>query len=143
MLSTSTYFCSIYLDYAKKKGSITTKAANKSEKAVTTKKVADKNDSVLNVVELIKNGKIANDEMNLLCKTIGVSVGKNISTGIQNGSPETHYNNLNYTMNKDCSTHLKTSDQNLLEFSTGIANINIENNANNHYKRKKIYMRIV
>ena len=47
-----------------KKGSITTKAANKSENAVTTKKVADKNDSVLNVVELFKNGKIANDEMN-------------------------------------------------------------------------------
>ena len=69
--STSTYFCSICLDYAKGKGSIATKAASKPEKAVTTKKVADKNDSVLEVVELIKNDKIKNDEMNLLCKTIG------------------------------------------------------------------------
>ena len=40
-------------------------------------------------------------------------------------------------MNKDCSTHLKTFDQNLLEFLTGIANINIENNVNNHNKQKK------
>ena len=69
--STSTYFCSICLDYTKGKGSIATKAASKPEKAVTTKKVADKNDSVLEVVELIKNDKIKNDEMNLLCKTIG------------------------------------------------------------------------
>ena len=139
--STSTYFCSICLDYAKEKGSIATNAASKAEKAVTTKKVADKNDSVLKVVELIKNDKIKTDEMNLLCKTIGESIGKNISTRIQNDSPETHYKNLNDTMNKDCSSHLKTFDQNLLEFLTGIANINIENNANNlnHSKQKKIY----
>ena len=76
-------------DYAKEKGSITTKATNKPEKAVTTKKVADKNDSILKVLELIKNSKITNDEVNLLCKTIDESIGKNISTNIQNDSPET------------------------------------------------------
>ena len=72
------------------------------------------------------------------------SVGKNISTRIQNDSPKTHYNNLNDTMNKDCSTHLKTFDQNQLQFLTGIANINIDNNGNNlnHSKQKK-YMRAV
>ena len=61
--STSNYFCLICLDYAKEKGSITTKATNKPEKAVTTKTVVDKNDSILKVVELIKNNKITNDEM--------------------------------------------------------------------------------
>ena len=86
--STSTYFCWICLDYAKEKGSITTKATNKPGKAVTTKKVADKNDSILKVLELIKNSKITNDEVNL-CKTIDESIGKNISTKIQNDSPET------------------------------------------------------
>ena len=106
------------------------------------KKVFDKNDSILKVVELVTNGKITNDEMNVLFKTIGESIGKNIFTRIQNDSPETQYKNLNDTMNKDCSTHLKTFDQNLLEFVMGIANINIENNANNHNKQKK-YMRIV
>ena len=39
--------------YAKEKGSITTKAANKTE-PVTIKKVVDKNDSILKVVKLIK-----------------------------------------------------------------------------------------
>ena len=34
--STSMYFCSICLDYAKEKGSIATKAASKPERAVTT-----------------------------------------------------------------------------------------------------------
>ena len=67
-------------------------------------------------------------------------IGKNISTRIQNDSPKTQYKNLNDTRNKDCSTHLKTFDQNLLEFLTGIANINIENNVNNHNKQKKIYV---
>ena len=38
--------------YAKEKGSTTTKAANKTE-PVTIKKVVDKNDSTLKVVELI------------------------------------------------------------------------------------------
>ena len=137
--STSTYFCSICLDYAKEKGSITTKAANKPEKAVATKEVVDKNDSVLKVAELIKNGKITNVEMNLLCKTIGESIGKNISARIQNDSPEIQYKNLNDTMNKDCSTHLKIFDQSLLQIFMGIANINIENNANNHNNQKKIY----
>ena len=74
--STSTYFCSIWLDYTKEKGSIATKAANKLQKAVTIKKLADKNDSVLKVAKVIKNGKIKIDEMNLLCKTIGESTGK-------------------------------------------------------------------
>ena len=41
-------------------------------------------------------------------------------------------------MNKDCNTNLKTFDQNLLEFLTRIANINIENNKNNQ-KTEKIY----
>ena len=99
------YFCSICLDYAKEKGSIATKAASKPERAVTTQKVADKNNSVLKVVKLIKNDKIKNDEMNLLRKTIGESIAKNISTRIQNDSPKTHYNNLNDTMNKDFSSH--------------------------------------
>ena len=67
LLSKLMYFCSICLDYAKEKGSIATKAANKSGKAGTTKKVADKNDSVLKVAKLIKNGKITNDEVNLSC----------------------------------------------------------------------------
>ena len=58
--STSNYFCLICLDYAKEKGSITTEATNKPEKAVTTKTVVDKNDSILKVV---KNNKITNDEM--------------------------------------------------------------------------------
>ena len=35
----------------KRKGSVTTKAANKPEKTVATKEVVDKNDSVLKVVE--------------------------------------------------------------------------------------------
>ena len=126
----------------KKVGSITTKAANKPEKAVAIKKVVDKNDSILKVVELIKNGKITIDEMNLLCKTIGESIGKNISTRIQTDSPETQYKNLNDTMNKDRSTHLKIFDHNLLDFLTGIANINIKNNVNNRNKQKK-YMRVV
>ena len=134
--STSTYFCSICLNYAKEKGSITTKAGNKPEKPAASKEVVDKNDSVLKVAELIKNGKITNDEMNLLCKTIGESIGKNISARIQNDSPETQYKNLNDTMNKDCSTHLKTFDQNLLEILTGIPNTNIKHNANNHNKQK-------
>ena len=94
LLSSSTYFCSIWLDYTKEKGSIATKAANKLEKAVTIKKLADKNDSVLKVAKVIKNGKIKNDEMNLLCKTTGKSKAKNIFTRIQNDSPETHYNHL-------------------------------------------------
>ena len=76
--------------------------------------------------------------MNILCTTIGESIGKNISTKLQNDSPETQYGNLNDTINKDCSTHLKTFDQNLLEILMGIANINIENNVNNHNKQKKI-----
>ena len=126
----------------KKVGSITTKAANKPEKAVAIKKVVDKNDSILKVVELTKNGKITIDEMNLLCKTIGESIGKNISTRIQTDSPETQYKNLNDTMNKDRSTHLKTFDHNFLDFLTGIANINIKNNVNNRNKQKK-YMRVV
>ena len=54
--------------------------------------------------------------MNLLCQTIGEPIGKNISTRRQNDSAETHYNNLNNSINKVCSTHLKTFDQNLLEF---------------------------
>ena len=41
-------------------------------------------------------------------------------------------------MNKDCNTNLKTFDQNLLEFLTRIANINIENNKNNQ-QTEKIY----
>ena len=115
--STSTNFCSVCLDYAKEKRSITTKAADKPERAVTTKKVADKIDSVLKVVKVIKNGTITNDdEMNLLCQTIGEPIGKNISTRRQNDSAKTHYNNLNNSINKVCSTHLKTFDQNLLEF---------------------------
>ena len=40
------YFCSICLDYAKEKGSIATKAASKPERAVTTQKVADKNNCI-------------------------------------------------------------------------------------------------
>ena len=126
----------------KKIGSITTKAANKPEKAVAIKKVVDKNDSILKAVELTKNGKITIDEMNLLCKTIGESIGKNISTRIQTDSPEAQYKNLNDTMNKDRSTHLKTFDHNLLDFLTGIASINIKNNVNNRNKQKK-YMRVV
>ena len=66
LLSTSNYFCSICLGYAKEKGSITTKVTNNSEKAVTTKTVIDKNDSILKVAELTENNKITNDEMDLL-----------------------------------------------------------------------------
>ena len=40
---------------------------------------------------------------------LGKLIGKNISTRIQNASPESQYKNLNDTMNKDCSPHLKTS----------------------------------
>ena len=40
-------------------------------------------------------------------------------------------------MNKDCSTYLKTFDQNLLEFLMRIANINIKNNVNNHNHNKE------
>ena len=43
--------------------------------------------------------------MNLLCKTIGESIAKNISTIIKNDSPKTHYTNLNDTMNNDCNSH--------------------------------------
>ena len=43
--------------------------------------------------------------MNLLCKTIGESIAKNISTRIKNDSPKTHYNNLNDTMNNNCNSH--------------------------------------
>ena len=87
--SKSTNFCSVYLDYAKEKRSLTRKAADKPERAVTTKKVADKIESVLKVVKLIKNGTITNDdEMNLLCQTIGEPIGKNISTRIQNVRPK-------------------------------------------------------
>ena len=59
-----------------RKGINTAKAANKLQKAVTIKKLADKNDSVLKVAKVIKNGKIKNHEMNLLCKTIGESIVK-------------------------------------------------------------------
>ena len=79
--------------------------------------------------------------MNLLWKIFAKLIAKKISTRIQNDLPKIHYNNLNDTMNKDCSTNLKTFGQNLLKFLTGTANINIENNANNlnHNKQKKIH----
>ena len=79
--------------------------------------------------------------MNLLWKTFAKLIAKKISTRIQNDLPKIHYNILNDTMNKGCSTNLKTFGQNLLKFLTGIANINIENNANNlnHSKQKKIH----
>ena len=79
--------------------------------------------------------------MNLLWKIFAKLIAKKISTRIQNDLPKIHYNNLNDTMNKDCSTNLKTFGQNLLKFLTGIANINIENNANNlnHSKQKKMH----
>ena len=95
----------------------------------------------MKLVELIKNNKIKNDEMNLLWKTFAKLIAKKISTRIQNDLPKIHYNILNDTMNKDCSTNLKTFGQNLLKFLTGIAHINIENNANNlnHSKQKKIH----
>ena len=99
LLSTSNYFCSICLGYAKEKGSITTKVTNNSEKAVTAKTIIDKNDSILKVVELTENNKITNDEMNLLWKTTGESIGKNIFARIQNDLPKTQYKNLNDTMN--------------------------------------------
>ena len=76
--------------------------------------------------------------MNLLWKTFAKLIAKKISTRIQNDLPKIHYNNLNDTMNKDCSTNLKTFGQNLLKFLTGIANINIEKNRN----RKK-YMHAI
>ena len=52
-------FAQFVFGHAEEKGSITTKAANKPEKAVlTTKKVVDKNDSILKVVNLLKTAKL-------------------------------------------------------------------------------------